>query len=106
MGIEIVVTRNLFEPLPDGATWFGLRDATARALGRQPEANLSHGIDAVSDTVFNRSQVSRLLQEFRALAKQSDEVTRKDLEDAASFIERESEAIGSLSDCYVAFIGD
>ena len=106
MGIDIVVTRNLFEPLPNGARSFGLRDATGRALGRQPEATLSHGIDVVSITVLNRNQVTRLLQEFRFLAQQSDEVTRQDLEDAASFIEREITAIGHGADCYVSFLGD
>ena len=100
------MTRNLFEPLPDGARWFGLRDATARALGRQPEATLSRGIDVVANTVFNRNQIPRLLQEFQFLAQQSDEVTRQNLEDAASFIEREITAIGPGADCYVSFFGD
>jgi hypothetical protein len=106
MGIDITVTRNLFEPFPDDARWFGLEAATARRLSQQPETTLSHGIDAVSSTVFNRNQVTRLLQEFRFLAQQSDKVTRQNLEDAASFIERESSAIGPGADCYAAFIGD
>jgi hypothetical protein len=106
MGIDIVVTRNLFEPLPDGARTYGLRDATARALWRQPEATLAHGIDPVSVTVFNRNQVTRLLQELRFMAKESDEVTRQDLEGAAAFIEREMNAIGPGADCYVSFVGD
>lgn len=106
MGIDIIVTTNLFEPLRDGASLFGLRDATARALWRQPEQRISQGIDAVSMTVFNRNQVPRLLQEFRFLAEQSDEVTRQDLENAASFIEMEAAAIGPGPDCYVAFFGD
>lgn len=50
---------------------------------------------------FGRRQEPR-----RVLAKQSDEVTRQDLEAAASFIEREMEAIGPSPDRYVAFIGD
>jgi hypothetical protein len=106
MAVEIVVTRDLFTPLPADASSFGLKDATARALRRQPEATLSHGIDAVGETVFNRNQQTRLLQEFRFLADQSDEVTRRDLEDAASFIERETNAIGPGADGYVTFIGD
>ncbi len=106
MGIDIVVTRHLFEPLPDGARWFSLKDATGRALWRQPDATLSHAIDPVSTTVFNRNQVTRLLQEFRFLALQSDEVTRQNLEGAASFIERETGAIGAGADCYVSFHGD
>jgi len=105
MGIDIAVTKHLFEPLPEGVSWFGLKDATGRALGRQPDATLSHAIDPVSMTVFNRNQVTRLLQEFRFLAKQSDEVTRQDLEDAATFIERETAAIGPGADCYVSFHG-
>ena len=106
MGIDIVVTRHLFRPWPKDAHWFSLKDATARALERQGDATLSHAIDRVSITVFNRKQVTRLLQEFRFLGQQSDQVTRQDLEDAASFIERESSAIGNGPDCYVSFVGD
>jgi hypothetical protein len=106
MGVDIVVTKHLFEPLPDGASWFGLKDATSRALERQADATLSHGIDPVATAVFNRNQVTRLLQELRFLARQSDNLTRQDLEDAASFIERETAAIGPGADCYVAFVGD
>ena len=106
MGIDIVVTRHLFEPPPDGVSWFGLKDATGRALWRQPIGTLSHAIDPAATIVFNRNQVTRLLQEFRFLAKQSDEVTRQNLEDAASFIERETTAIGPGADCYVSFVGD
>ncbi len=86
--------------------WLSLTDATARALERQLDGTLSHAIDRVSITVFNRSQVTRLLQEFRFLGEQSDQVTRQDLKDAASFIERESSAIGTGPDCYVSFFGD
>jgi hypothetical protein len=106
MGIDIVVTRNVFEPIPDGASWFGLRNATARALSQQPESTLSHGIDAVATTVFNRNQIARLLQEFRMLAQHADEVTRQNLEDAADFIERGMELVGPGGDCYMAFVGD
>jgi hypothetical protein len=106
MGIDIVVTPGLFEPLPKDARWFSLKQATTRALELQPEATLSHGIDRVSITVFNRNQVTRLLQEFRYLAQQSDDVTRQNLEDAASFIEEETSAIGPGPDCYVSFVGD
>lgn len=106
MGIEIVVTNSLFEPLLDGGTSFSLKDATARTLWRQPEATLSRGIDAILTTVFNRNQVTRLLQEFRHIAQASDEVTRQDLNDAATFIERETSAIDPGADCYVAFLGD
>jgi hypothetical protein len=106
MGIAVVVTKNVLEPLPDGGTSFGLRDPAARAVGRQPESTLSAGIDPVGTTVFNRGQVSRLLQEFRALARQSDQRTRQDLEDAAVFIEAEMAAIGAGLDCYVVFLGD
>ena len=90
MGIDIIVTKRLFEPLPEGIRSFGLKDATSRALWRQPEATLSSGIDPVATAVFNRNQVTRLLQEFRVLALESDHVTAKDLADAAAFIERES----------------
>ncbi len=106
MGIDIAVTKHLFEPLPEGVSWFSLKDATGRALWRHPDATLSHAIDPVSMTVFNRNQVTRLLQEFRFLAKQSDEVTKQDLEEAATFIERETAAIGPGADCYVSFHGD
>lgn len=106
MGFEIVVTRELFTPVPGGVPSFGLRDATARALSRQPEGTLSNAIDPVSMAVFNRNQALRLLQEFRFLAQRSDEVTRQDLEDAASFIERGMEAIGPNPARYVVFVGD
>ena len=106
MGIDIAVTRNPLEPIPDDASWFGLNDSTARALSRQPEATLSHGIDAVSTTVFSRKQLNRLLQEFRYLAQQSDEVARRNLEDAASFIEQETSALGQHAECYVVFVGE
>jgi hypothetical protein len=106
MGIDIVVTRKLFEPWPKDANRFSLKDATTRALERQQDGTLSRAIDRVSITVFNRNQVTRLLQEFRFLGQQSDEVTRQNLEDAASFIERESSAIGSGPDSYVSFVGD
>jgi hypothetical protein len=106
MGIDIVVTRHLFEPLPEGVSWFSLTDATGRALSRQPDATLTHAIDPVSTTVFNRNQVTRLVQEFRFLARQSDDVTRQNLEEAATFIERETAAIGPGADCYVSFRGD
>ena len=106
MGIDIVVTRKLFQPWPKDANWFSLKDATARALERQQDGTLSYAIDQVSITVFNRNQVTRLLQELRFLGQQSDLVTRQDLEDAASFIERESSAIGTGPDCYVSFVGD
>jgi hypothetical protein len=106
MGIDIVVTADLFKPWPEGASWFSLREGAAHALERQPEATLSYGIDRVSITVFNRRQVTRLLQEFRFLARQSDEVNRQNLEDAASFIEQETSAIGPGADWYVSFVGD
>ena len=106
MGIQIVVTSNLFEPIPAGANQFGLRDATARSLSRQPEAALSHAIAPWSDTVFNGEQVPRLLQEFRFLAKDSDDVIRGDLEEAASFIEGEIDRVGHGRHCYIVFLGD
>lgn len=106
MGIDIVVTRHLFERLPEAAARFSLKDATARALCRQPDSALSHAIDPVSTTVFNRNQVIRLLQEFRFLAQESGDGTRQDLEDAASFIEQEVNAIGPGADCYVSLLGD
>ncbi len=106
MGISVVVTKDVLEPLPDGRTSFGIRDPAARALWRQPDGTLSGGIDPVGMTVFNRGQVSRLLQEFRVLVAQSDERTRQDLEDAAAFIESEMAAIGAGLECYVVFLGD
>ena len=106
MGIDVVVTRSLYEPLPDGGTSFGVREPTARALWRQPESTLSGGIHPVGTTVFNQGQVPRLLQEFRLLAEQSDEPTRQDLEGAAAFIESEMAAIGPGLECYVLFLGD
>ena len=48
----------------------------------------------------------RLLQEFRVLARESDERTRQDLEDAAAFIEAGIAAIGAGFPCYVVFLGD
>ena len=62
------------------------------------------GINPVSIAVFNASQVTRLLQEFQFLAQQSDQTTRQDLEDAATFIEHEIMAIGGNG--FVSFIGD
>lgn len=106
MGIDLVVTKSLSAPLPEGGALFGVRDPTARALWRQPESTLSGGIDPVGMTVFNRGQVPRLLQEFRVLARESDERTRQDLEDAAAFIEAGMAAIGAGRDCYVVFLGD
>jgi hypothetical protein len=106
MGIDLFVTKSLLEPLPDSGTLFGVRDPTARALWRQPESTLSGGIDPVGMTVFNRGQVPRLLQEFRVLARESDERTRQDLEDAAAFIEAGMAAMGPGPDCYVVFLGD
>jgi len=80
MGIEIVITSTLFEPIPEGANQFGLRDATARSLSRQPETALSHGIAPWSDTAFNGEQVPRLLQEI--------------------------DRVGRGHHCYVVFLGD
>ena len=77
-----------------------------RVGARQPESALSAGIDPVWTAVFNPGQVPRLLQEFRVLAKQSDERTRQDLEEAAVFIESEIAAIGAGSECHVVFLGD
>src|SRR5687768_5137540 len=106
MGIDVLVTKSLLAPLPEGEASFVLRDPTARALWRQTESMLSSGIDPVAMTVFNQRQVPRLLQEFRALARGSDGRTRQDLEDAAAFIEAGMAAIGAGPDCYVVFLGD
>jgi hypothetical protein len=53
-----------------------LSDATARALGRQPETTLTYGIDALAMTVFNRRQMPRLVQELRSAAREADDRTR------------------------------
>ena len=104
MAISVVVRRKLREPIPPDVQSFELRDATARVLGRQPESTLASGIQEYTDAVFNASQVIRLLQEFRFLGQQSDHATRRDLEDAASFIEREIAA--TVGNGFVFFIGD
>ena len=104
MGITIIVVKELLEPPPQAIRSFDLGDATARALGRQPENTLSSAIQPYTSAAFNTQQVIRLLQELRVLGRQSDDAIRQDLEDAASFIERET--TGLLGSSFVVFLGD
>lgn len=106
VGISIFVTRALFQPVAADASSFQLSDAAARALERQAETSLSHGIDAVGTTVFNRRQTARLVQELEAAARGADDRTRINLEEAGSFIEDQMTGLGSSADRYVVLIGD
>jgi hypothetical protein len=76
------------------------------ALMAAPDCALISGIDFYGYTVFNETQVPRLLAEMRALAERSaDEAARRNLGEIVEFVERRRQA-NRTEDQYVVFLGD
>ena len=103
MGLAFAIVGSLFEPIT-GILGGGLGERTVQLLGHQANMLVS-GIAPWTDTAFNSWQVGRLVEEFRALARDEaqPDTIRLDLTKAADYIEAQT---AGRSQVFVIFIGN